>query len=94
MSQLVPAEALGVFVNHLALIWEDSHGKWPGRTYDVYTGKEGGRFRQFVDACLNGVDPARSCPDGIIRSVLRGRKIMEKYSRQSKPSNRLQSKQF
>src|SRR5713226_731857 len=40
-------EALGVFVNQLALIWERAHGKFPGRAYLI---SEVGPFREFVAA--------------------------------------------
>lgn len=70
-------DALGIFVNQLALVWESVHD-WPRRSVREPTGKEAGPFRRFVEAMLAAVDPGQECPDGIIRQVLRGRRPMEK----------------
>ena len=80
-----PDEALGVFVNHLALIWEHSHGKWPKRSYDAYKRRDAGRFNRFVEVCLQAVDPNRPRPDRIIRKVLEGRRLMDKNPSLQKP---------
>ncbi len=90
-----PEDALGVFGNQLAIIWERAHEKWPTRTYDAYKEKETGPFRRFIEACVKAVDPSIKCPDGLIRRVLKGRKTMEKNTRRSKPKpsrKRLKSK--
>ncbi len=74
-------EALGIFVNQLALIWERVHGAWPGRTYSTALEMETGPFRNFVAACLDAADVADGgAPDGLIRRVLKGRQRMEKTS--------------
>ena len=78
-------EALGILVNQLALIWEGAHGRWPRRSYYTHKSRESGPFRRFVMACVEGVDPSLSCPDGLVRRVLKGRKTMEKNTRRSKP---------
>ena len=90
-----PKDALGMFVNQLALIWERAHGKWPKRSYFTHKSRESGPFRRFVSACVKGVDPLLSCPDGLIRRVLKGRKTMENNWLKSKPKpsrRRLKSK--
>jgi hypothetical protein len=71
-------EALGVFVNLLALIWERVHGTWPKRSYSPWKAKETGAFRDFVTTCLRTVNPHASAPDYIIRRTLEGRRLMDK----------------
>ena len=80
-----PDEAMGVFVNLLALIWEDTHGKWPKRAYDAYKRRDAGRFHRFVEVCLRAVDPNRPRPDRVIRKVLEGRRLMDKNPSLQKP---------
>jgi hypothetical protein len=75
-------DTLGVLINQLALVWEEAHGRWPGRSYSGVSidgdkgGGEGGPFPRFVAACLVAMDSDRAAkvPAGLIRKVLRGRR--------------------
>jgi hypothetical protein len=75
---------LGVYVEGLAHIWEKVHGEWPGRTYNPYLKEESGAFRTFVGYCIELVAPGRSIPDGLIRRVLKGRRIAQGFLMEEK----------
>jgi len=80
-------ENLGAYVEGLAHIWEDTHGDWPRRAYDPYLGEESGRFRRFVDRCVQLILPGRRVSDSLIRRVLKGRRILERRLMDKKSLN-------
>ena len=59
-------------IQNLAWIWQRAHDKQAARVWDEYKGKEGGPFYEFVQACLEAVNPdeAVHLPTGVIRRVL------------------------
>jgi hypothetical protein len=80
-------ENLGAYVEGLAHVWEDARGDWPRRAYDAYLSEESGRFRTFVDRCIQIILPGRPVPDGLIRRVLKGRRILERRLMEEKSLN-------